>query len=575
MKSKEGFKVTLPDGAHNSRYSPIQSATLPILRGYQREAVAAVQSELAAKDSTLLVMPTGTGKTVTFCQVIAEVFPKKSVLVLAHRMELLEQARRTLWRFGVSDEDIAVVGGEYGANAPCNSRKGIVLASKDSMQGKRLAAWDREFFGLVVVDESHHSTASTYKAIASHFYGAKRLGVTATPDRLDGVGLGEVFESVAYCYEIRDAIESEYLVPLRQIYIDVDGIDLERIKTVAGDFSGTELDAMLSQEDLLHRMVLPTIQEAQERSTVIFATSIAHAEKIEEIGNRYRPGRFLSISGRDSATERARKLGKFSSGEVQFLVNRDLLTEGVDIPRIACVAMYRPTKSRGFYMQAIGRGMRLLGATYAESIAAGKSDCLVLDFVGNSRVHGVVSAVDCLDGRKSEDIKRRVESIIRGDKQLSLMQALERAEKAIGEEKQRAARYDKARYRKEEIDPFTVLSIAPQKGRYGGVIMTEKQRHFLERSGIDSAAISAMDKGQAIAAINELVRRRKGGLATYKQSKLLLKYGCNPNLSAHDASQVIGEIARSGWRVAGDIIALSEQLAIGMESETEEETTGG
>lgn len=535
----------------------------PILRDYQQQAVASVMEQFDVVRSTLLVMPTGTGKTVTFAKIATNFYPSQRVLVIAHRMELLRQARRSLLRVGVSESDVAMIGGEYGNRKRVQDDAAkVTLASKDSLHTDALQRWNRSDFGLVIVDESHHSTATTYAKILEYFDTAKVLGVTATPDRLDGAGLERIFESVAFSYEIREAIECGYLVPIRQKFVMIEGLKFADVKTSYGDFSERDLSRAMMENNLVDKMLLPTIEKAGDRRTIIFAASLKHAEEIATRGNLYAPEKFAWVSGEDDAEKRAEILSKFASGEVQFLANRDLLTEGVDIPIISCVAMFRPTKSRSLYTQMVGRGMRLLGDTYKESIERGKRDLLVLDFVGNSEEHSLVCTADYLTGREKKAFageEKGKEKPARDEQQMGL---------ELVENFASRHRLDSVQYSTKNIDPFLVFGVKLPKasGFYAGIPPTEKQISMLLNCGLSKGDIQDLDKGQASKFINEIVYRRKAGLASYKQAKILIQHGCNPNLSGKDATQIITMIAENGWRSSADIRDVSEQWAITQEA---------
>ncbi len=314
------------------------------LRPYQTAAVEAVEREFAAgKKRTLLVLPTGCGKTVVFSEVAArEVADGVRVLVLAHRAELLEQANNKLRAAGVHAE---IEQGQRRAS----SRAPVVIASVQTLRGKRLERYARDAFGLIIVDEAHHRIAKSYGAIADHFVTARELGVTATADRADGAGLGKVYESVAYTYEIRAAIRDGFLAPIRARRILVDGLDLSAVRTHHGDFDQGELAQVFVDEKALHGVVAPLIELVQRRRTLVFAVDVAHAHALADMINRYKPASAIAIDGSAKPAEREAAISLFRAGTFQFLVNCALLTEGFDAPSIECVALVRPTQSRALY----------------------------------------------------------------------------------------------------------------------------------------------------------------------------------------------------------------------------------
>jgi superfamily II DNA or RNA helicase len=320
------------------------------LRPYQEAAIAAIADRFQEHRSTLLVMPTGTGKTRTFSAVAhAERGP---VLVLAHREELIDQGRRALSRH---TGDLVTV--EKAEQYASGSR--IVMASVQTLKGERLANFARRFSPrLVIVDEAHHAVSPSYRVILDAFPDAKVLGVTATPDRADELAMGQVFDSVAFVYEIQEAIAEGYLCPIRIQRVLVDAIDLRGVKTVAGDLNQGQLDAVMSLEEVLHGVVKPTIELAGQRRTIVFTTSVDNAHRLAEIFNRYAPDSARAVDGTTAPEERARILRDHKGGAFQFLCNVGVLTEGYDDPAVSCVAMARPTKSRALYAQCAGRGLR-------------------------------------------------------------------------------------------------------------------------------------------------------------------------------------------------------------------------
>lgn len=519
------------------------------LRPYQEQAFTATVGAFASGAKRVLVVkPTGTGKTVLFAAIVARVAqgvksrggaPGRS-LVLAHREELVRQAvdkikTSTGLTCGVEMAD------EQAARLPAPP---VVVASVQSMQRARLASYAPDHFDLVVVDEAHHATAKSYRTILDHFGEARVLGVTATPDRADKQGLKAVFDAAAYVYEIRDAIRDGWLVPIVQRQVIVESLDLSKVAVRGGDFAEGELEAQLCAERTLHEVAVPTLEQSGARPTVVFTAGVAQARALAEVLNRYRKDCAVALSGETHPEERRQSVEDFKAGRVQYLVNCALFLEGFDAPLCACVAMARPTKSRALYAQAIGRGTRILGLSLEESVANGKSDLLVLDFVGNSSTHSLVSVADVLDGSVTEEVAQRVTELVKEEPDLPVHVALERAGREIAEESRRRA-LAIARFRTIEIDPFAILGAVARPGRWGGMPVTEKQAELLERTGID---VSAYDRGQASELIGRIIDRRQAGLCSYKQARLLARAGLNPDVPFDVASSVIDELARNRWR---------------------------
>lgn len=504
-----------------------------ILRPYQTAAVDAVLDRFRAGDrSTLLVLPTGCGKTIVFSEVARRGVERgRRVLVLAHRTELNQQAQRKLVACGVSAQI------EQGAQR-ADLGASCVVASVQTLSGPRLQRWPRDSFDLVIVDEAHHAIAISYRTILDHFAPAKVLGVSATPDRLDGQGMGEVFQSAAARYELRQAIRDGWLCPIVARRVAVDGLDLAGIHTKAGDLDRAELAAVMAAERALHGVAVPLLELAGCRPTVCFAADVSHAHALAEVLNRYAPNVARAVDGSMKAAERAAILADFAAQRFRVLVNVALLTEGWDCPEVSCVAMARPTKSRALYAQCIGRGTRL---------APGKADLLVLDFTGNAGRHRLVGPADVLAGRDiTDDVRAEVERLLDG--QGDLDGTLDAAEAAATERREQAAVTAIARYRAEVIDPFVGELPDVPNAAWSGDLASDKQREALTNAGLDELP-DVLTKGEASRWLAALSTRRSAGLATVRQVRLLKRYGIDArSLTFDEAKARTDEIAANGWR---------------------------
>ena len=527
-----------------SETTPAEPVTAPHgLRPYQEEAVRAIQRELEGNRSTLAVLPTGSGKT----RILTEVAQRRKtdrILVLAHRDELLQQA---VERFGRDcDEKIGLDKAEDFAGD-----QRIVIGSIQTVSmPSRLERFAPGRFDLVMVDECHHSPSTTYRRVLDYFSEAKVLGVTATPDRADEKAMGQVFDSVAFLYEIEDAINDGYLCDVRCSRIEIAGLDLSNVKTVAGDLNQGELDAVMAVEEVLLGVADATIREAGKRRTLLFTTSVANADKLAEILNRHREGCAMAVNGKTELDRRRGILKAHRSGDYQFLVNCALTTEGYDDPAIACVAMARPTKSRAFYTQCVGRGLRILD---------GKPDCLILDFCGNSGRHKLASALDVLGGRYTEEEEEIAQELVKKNPGMKARDAIDQAhaqaerEKAMAEEAaHRAAIKAHAIYVKQDVNPFGVFHLNVDRERelaerFGGKIASDKQMKLLEKLKIPLP--SGCTSQLASKLISTAFVRRDKHLATFSQLKTLQKYGINEiNIGFSRASELIDAIARGGWK---------------------------
>lgn len=521
------------------------------LRDYQEEAIEAVFREWKTVRSTLIVHATGLGKTVTaggICRRVAD--DGGRILFLAHRGELLRQACDKMSRFFGLECEVEKAGERVSRLfAPQ-----VVAGSVQSLcQDRRLAEFDADTFDAVIVDEAHHAPAATYRKILDYFGGAKVLGVTATPDRADGLALRNVFESVAHAFELRDAIAAGYLAPIRQKSVFVEDLDLSQVRTVAGDLHQGQLEEVLLEDKVLHEIAAPMKDLIGARPTILFTVSVAQAYRLAECLQGYLgEGRAEAIDGTADEITRRRMYEAFARGDVQVMVNCALLTEGFDAPHASCVAIARPTTSRALFSQMVGRGTRL---------HPGKEDCLVLDFVGNAGKHRLVTPLDILDGSDIDDETRELAKK-KADDGMAVHEAIDAAAADIAALRRRLRAQARARFRAEDVDPFEILGAPNRPGRWGGVPATRAQIEMLERAGIKAGDV---DKGQASALISQIIARREKGLCTFKQARRLASYGLNPDVSFKDAREALDAIAANGWKAPERLFADPRFRAAGEE----------
>lgn len=356
------------------------------MRPYQETALQRIEASMemgGCRD--LLVLPTGCGKTTVFADLVRRrnILRRCPVLVIAHRMELLEQGAERIRRMNPGLR-VGIEGGDRRAHPDCD----VVVAGIQSIgkaDSTRLA-WLRP--ELVIIDEAHHACADSYQNVLERF-GAYEgrcyvLGVTATPHRLDNKPLHgsaeAIFESVVFSYTLREAISQGYLCGLRG-YRVASGVDLSGVKTTAGDFNQAQLQSKLNTK-AVNDLAFRSWQDcAADRRTIVFCTGVAHARELADLFvERGVPA--ASVSGDMPTETRTNVMEDFRSGRIQVLTNMELVTEGVDVPEVAAVLMLRPTQSWALYTQCIGRGLRL---------SEGKEDCVVIDVVGNSEKHNLAS----------------------------------------------------------------------------------------------------------------------------------------------------------------------------------------
>lgn len=560
-------EVARPVSGSGTGPEPIRK---PSLRPYQLAAKAAAELELLAGRSTLVELPTGCGKTVLFAAMadaavgglFAAIRAGRRVLVIAHRTELLEQALNKLVTLGL---DTAIEQATKRAG-----RAMVVVASVQTLQRKRLLALDPTEFGLVVVDEVHHAAAKSYRAIVGpegHFAGVPTLGVTATPDRGDGQALGlehgGVLESCCYRYELRQAIADGWLVPIRARVVEIKGVSLAGIKTRAGDLDQKELAEVMAEEQAVLGVAIPLLEQAGDRPTVLFAVGVAHAYALAEALNDRRAGCARAAHGELDADTRKEILAAFRRREFQFLINCDLFTEGFDEPIVACVASAAPTKSRAKHMQRVGRGTRLIGLSYAESVANGKPDLLVLDFVGDSGRHRLVSPLDALaPGTIAEDVREQAERML-ADGEQDLDTLLEEAERIMREKRAAARKTASADYFARDVNPFFGDEMLPVE-HYDKVPLGNEPAHLhLVQQILEltrSAPPKSLTNAEATRLLEALGRRRKLGLVTsQKMIPWLKNYVDVRDLPSDRARRMMAIVERHGWN-RGDKAAIRRDL---------------
>ena len=346
------------------------------LRPYQEEALNAIESGWVDQQKLLLVLPTGTGKTVVFSQVAKNRSAHGRVLIMAHRDELIEQARDK-YR-SLTGDDTAK---EKAESSCIGSSLPVVVGSVQTLQNqKRLERFANNYFSTVIVDEAHHVMADSYQNVLNHFPQAKVLGVTATPDRGDRKSLGMYFDNLVYEYSLRQAVADGYLCKLRAHTIPIK-IDMSSVKIRVGDFEVNSIAEALAP--YLPEIARAIKEYAGDRKTVVFLPLVSIAQEFRDI---------LLDEGLDaqevngSSPDRKETLEWFdNAGPGSVLCNAMLLTEGWDCPSVDCVVVLRPTAIRSLYVQMIGRGTRL---------APGKEDLLILDFLWLSQKHDLCRPAD-------------------------------------------------------------------------------------------------------------------------------------------------------------------------------------
>lgn len=514
------------------------------MRPYQQAAREATHAEWNdGRRRTLLVLPTGTGKTIVFAAVTEDQVRSGSrVLVLAHRGELLEQAADKIKR------STGLASAVEKAEQTClDSWCRVVVGSVQSLQRPaRLEQFPADYFGTIIIDEAHHAITDGYQRVLEHFPEANVLGVTATPDRGDMRNLGEVFDSLAYEYKLTQAIREGYLCPILAQTIPLQ-LDISQVALSGGDFAvgglGTALDPYLEQ-------IASEMQTAcAGRKTVVFLPLIKTSRKFRDILNS-KGFRAAEVNGQSE--DRTEILSDFSNGKYNVLCNSMLLTEGWDCPSVDCIVVLRPTKVRSLYSQMVGRGTRLSPET-------GKKDLLLLDFLWLTERHELCRPADIICENR-EVSRKMTENLAQAGCPEDIEQAAEQASADVVAQREEALAKQLAemrRRKKKLVDPLQyemsiqaedLTGYVPSFGWEMGP-PSEKQTAALEKFGILPDAVESAGKAQML--LDRLNKRRGAGLTTPKQIRCLEKYGFQHvgTWQFSDAKYMIDRIAANGWRV--------------------------
>ena len=524
------------------------------------------------------VMATGCGKTCVFAGIVKSVFPKRA-MILAHRRELIWQAKKTIET--ITGFSVEVEMGEIKATMDKSlfAPESQVIISTIQTQtgggdgGGRMSKFDPKDFGLLIIDEAHHSTSDSYRKVIDYYLtnpDIKILGVTATPDRSDEEALGQIFNGVAFEYDVIDAVNDGWLVEPHQYMVSIEGLDYSQVKTRLGDLNQADLARILEGESNLHGVASTTIDVAGDRRGIVFASSVNHARILSNIFNRHRHGMSNWVCGETDELERQQIIQKFARGETQVLCNYGVFTEGFDDSGIEWVSMGRPTKSRSLYAQMLGRGLRphesiahslnnfTIPALRKSWIARScKPNCTIIDFVGNSGKHKLVSSADILGGNISDEVVRETTEFARkAGKPVRIVKTLKEQELIVKERHEREEKEEaikkhvvaKATYKLDKVDPFDLLQVRPVVSQKfdEGKQFSEAQRRILKGAGIDPDKI---DYARGRQLIGPIIERRKNHKASLPQIKVLKKFGyVDIEIPFEHASQLIDAIKQNGWR---------------------------
>ena len=518
------------------------------LRPYQEEAREAIFEQWGnGIQKTLLVLPTGCGKTIVFAKVTEDCVRKGNrVLILAHRGELLEQAADKIQKstgLGCAVEK---------ADQSCQgSWFRIVVGSVQTlMREKRLGQFPADYFNTIIIDEAHHCISDSYQRVLGHFPAAHVLGVTATPDRGDMRNLGQYFESLAYEYTLPKAIREGYLSPIKALTIPLK-IDMSGVSVQAGDFKagdiGTALDPYL--EGIAEEMG----KYCRDRKTVVFLPLVKTSQKFCGILQEHG---FQAAEVNGGSMDRAELLRDFEAGKYNVLCNSMLLTEGWDCPSVDCIVVLRPTKVRSLYCQMVGRGTRL---------APGKDHLLLLDFLWHTERHELCHPASLIC--ENEEVAQKMTENL--EKEAGCPVDIEEAEKTASEDvvAQREEALAKQlaemkRRKKKLVDPLQ-FEMSIQAEDLSGYVPafgwemappSDIQKKALEKLGILPDQID--NAGKASKLLERLEKRWEEGLTTPKQIRFLEGRGFQHvgTWQFETARKLIDRIAANGWRIPSEII---------------------
>lgn len=517
------------------------------LRPYQNEAKTAVfvQWNKGTK-KTLLVLPTGTGKTVVFAKIAeACVRQGRRVLILAHRGELLEQAADKIWK--TTGLKCAL---EKAESTCLGSWYRITVGSVQSlMRPKRLSQFPPDYFDSIIIDEAHHCLSDGYQRVLEYFSGANVLGVTATPDRGDMRNLGQYFESLAYEYTLPAAIRDGYLSPIKALTIPLK-LDLSGVGVQSGDFKAGDLGTAL--DPYLHSIAEEMVKHCKGRKTVVFLPLVKTSQKFRDILNEKG---FSAAEVNGESADRKEILRDFDVGKYNVLCNSMLLTEGWDCPSVDCVVVLRPTKVRSLYSQMVGRGTRL---------SPGKEFLLLLDFLWHTERHELCHPASLIC-ESAEVAKKMTENIEAAGAPVDIEEAERQASEDVVAQREEALAKQLAEMRRRKkrlVDPLQfemsiqaedLVGYVPSFG-YEMAPPSKKQTEALEKFGILPDEIETAGKASML--LDRLSKRRDAGLSTPKQIRQLEGRGFLHvgTWSFEAASKMIGRIAANDWKTPKNIV---------------------
>lgn len=498
------------------------------LRDYQTSATAEIINGWRHFDRILIVLATGLGKTVIFCEVcriIAE-DPDARILIIAHTDELVNQSIEKLERF------TGLPAAKEKAGQYASAKDPIVCASVQTIRGdRRLAGFGPDHFTHIIIDEAHRSLATSYTKVVDYFGKAKLLGVTATPDRGDQKSLGRLYEQCVFEFSLLQGVNEGWLVrpfvktiPLK--------IDLSDIKTRGGDYDAGEVGHRI--DPFVDDLAAAIDEHNEGRKTMIFVPTVETATLMSAALQKRGIAADWVAGDQKRCPDRVERIERFRNNEFRVIVNAMLLTEGYDDTDVSCIVVLRPTKIRALYVQAVGRGTRVSPGT-VEGLATAEERCqaiadsrkpnlLILDFLWLTERLDLIRPANLVTG--NTEVAERVAKRAEGD----LLKLTDEEEKDFLESlRSEAAKH--ARKKGRLFDPLaqaTVFGVESAEkyqpaSQWEALPPTVEQIKFLAEQGVDTTKIPF--RGLASKWIRTITDRKTQGLCSLRQANFLRRIG--------------------------------------------------
>lgn len=536
-----------------------------VLRDYQKAAVDACCRKLQENGKALLVMATGLGKTIVFSEIAQRYAPYGFVFVVSHREELVMQAAEKLADANLSP---GIEMAEHRAATGMIKSRVVSASIQTLSRPERLKKIKKENASLLIIDEAHHASASTYRRVIDAFYdaGAHVLGVTATPYRMDGKPIFEAIGEPAYIYDLRAAIKDGWLVPITQHLVKGISVDLSGIKIRAGDYDPESLGKVIQQEKTAHAIARVALDSLPKGPVIVYCPSVSSTQYVTGVINRYLEGVAACVHGNMNQNERRAIISRFRSGSLRILCNCLIATEGFDVPEIAVIVMARPTRSCGLYTQIVGRGTRPLPGIVdglgdsekrVDAIKASRKPCLhVYDLIPANAKTKILTVADILLEPSAIPVADRVRQVVveklkteQSDDGLDVLGELDAIVAATQEAiaQQFAHVKAKVRYRTKARDPLDMFGVTVD---LDGEPATQSQREWLAKHGIRINALYT--RRMADEMIAKVLERNTFGLASYKQVKMLTAHKVPPQvaeaMTKTEAGLYISNLEKNGFK---------------------------